>query len=243
VKKRGSEKASWFVGWLDPDGKRRCKSCGPGAVGKRAAEKEKDRIHSELVTGTYQSAARKTWQDFRREYEEKIAAAMGHRTRRVTLDSLDHFERLSAPQKVGVVKTQTLDDFRLKRSKEKGRRRGDVISPASVNKELRHLRAALAVAVEWGYLAKRPKVRMLKEPKKLPRYVTPEHFAAVYKACDKARLPGRLPVRGGGLVAGFPGLRLHDRVALLGSARPGPRRPRPRRRLRRHPGRGQQGRP
>ena len=189
VKKVGEDRASWYVGWLDPEGKRRCKSCGPGARGKRDAEKEKDRIHSELVTGTYESAARKMWAAFRQEYEEKIAAGMDARTRRVTLDSLDHFERLAAPARVGVIKTQTLDDFRLKRSREKGRRKGDAISPATVNKELRHLRAVLNVAVEWGYLKKSPKVRMLKEPKKLATYVTPEHFAAIYHACDKARLP------------------------------------------------------
>ena len=37
VKKVGAEKASWYVGWLDPEGKRRCKSCSPGTVGKKAA--------------------------------------------------------------------------------------------------------------------------------------------------------------------------------------------------------------
>jgi integrase len=34
---------------------------------------------------------------------------------------------------------------------------------------------------------------MLKEPKKLPRYVTPEDFTKIYKACDKAKRPGGLP--------------------------------------------------
>ena len=38
-----------------------------------------------------------------------------------------------------------------------------------------------------------PKIRMLKEPKKLARYVTADHFAALYKACDAARLPKGLP--------------------------------------------------
>lgn len=34
---------------------------------------------------------------------------------------------------------------------------------------------------------------MVREAKKLPRYVTPEHFAAIYKACDVARMPRGLP--------------------------------------------------
>jgi hypothetical protein len=31
VKKHGTKKASWYVGWIDPEGKRRCQSCGPVA--------------------------------------------------------------------------------------------------------------------------------------------------------------------------------------------------------------------
>ncbi len=64
------------------------------------------------------------------------------------------------------------------------------MSPATVNKDLRHLKAALRVAHEWGYLATVPKFRIVKEPYKLPIYVTPDHFAEIYnKACDLARLP------------------------------------------------------
>jgi hypothetical protein len=35
VKKYGDDKASWYVGWIDPAGKRKCKSCGGGKKGKR----------------------------------------------------------------------------------------------------------------------------------------------------------------------------------------------------------------
>ncbi len=34
VKKVGEDAASWYVGWYDPKGKKRCKSCGPGPRGK-----------------------------------------------------------------------------------------------------------------------------------------------------------------------------------------------------------------
>ena len=34
---------------------------------------------------------------------------------------------------------------------------------------------------------------MLKEPEKLPRFITPEHFADIYGACDSARYPNDLP--------------------------------------------------
>jgi len=63
------------------------------------------------------------------------------------------------------------------------------VSPATVNKELRHIKAALRLAFEWSYLAQLPRVRMQKAPTKLATYVTGEHFAAIYQACDKATFP------------------------------------------------------
>jgi integrase len=69
--------------------------------------------------------------------------------------------------------------------------RTDTISPATVNKDLRHLKAILNVANEWGYLIAMPKIRMLKEPGRLPRFVTTEHFAALYRAADKAKRPSK----------------------------------------------------
>ncbi len=65
----------------------------------------------------------------------------------------------------------------------------DTVTTASVNADLRNLKAALTVAVEWGYLKEMPKVRLLSEVKPLVLFVTPEHFAALYRACDHARLP------------------------------------------------------
>lgn len=67
------------------------------------------------------------------------------------------------------------------------------VSPATVNKELRHIRAVLRIAHEWKYLPEVPKIRMLREPSKLPRYVTPDHFRAIYSACKEARFPKELP--------------------------------------------------
>ena len=79
VQKKGEDKASWYVGWFDPEGKNRCKSCGPGSRGHNLAEKEQRRIEAELLTGTYQSNAKKTWADFRREYEEKVLPGLAVR--------------------------------------------------------------------------------------------------------------------------------------------------------------------
>ena len=48
----------------------------------------------------------------------------------------------------------------------------------------------MRAAHEWGYLPKLPRVKMLREPEKLPQYVTPEHFATIYQqGCPLAVMP------------------------------------------------------
>lgn len=194
VQKHGAEKAAWRVGWYDPEGKRKSKGCGAGALGKSTARKLREKIVAELLEGTYRrSNDKRTWQEFRGEFEQRIADHMEPRTRRVTLEAIRHFERLIKPKFMRAVKTQTIDDFIAIRRTEAGQYKGDTLSPASVNKELRHLKAALRISKEWGYLVDVPKFRMLKEPGKLPTFVTGEHFAAIYKACESARLPADQP--------------------------------------------------
>ncbi len=190
---RGKKNATWIVYWNDPDGKRRSKSCGPGREGWRLAEKERQRLHGELVTGTYEDAKGGAWADFRVEYEAKILSGKDAGTRRCTVQAVKHFERIVKPARLTSIRTQTIDDYIATRRRERGKKKGDTVSPATVNKELRHLKAVLRIANEWGYLPKLPKVRMLKEPRKLIRYVTGEHFAAIYKACKVATMPHGLP--------------------------------------------------
>jgi hypothetical protein len=73
VKKVGSESASFYVGFFDPTGRKRCRSCGPGASGMRAANKLREKIAAELLTGTFEDPGRKTWDEFRQEYEANPA--------------------------------------------------------------------------------------------------------------------------------------------------------------------------
>ena len=150
-----------------PDGGRNSKTIGS----ESRAEKFRRKIEGELAAGIYETKSRKSWVAFREEYEQKIAAGMKPDTRRVTLDALRHFERLCKPKRMETIKTQIIDSFVAKRRVEAGKKKGDFVSPSTINKELRHLKPVLGLAHEWGYLGKRPRFRMLKEPCKLPRYI------------------------------------------------------------------------
>ena len=70
-KKLGTAKCPWSVGWNDPDRKRRSKRIGSRSV----AEKYRRKLEGQLEAGTYQSVERKTWADFRQEYERTPNAA------------------------------------------------------------------------------------------------------------------------------------------------------------------------
>src|SRR5262249_37556362 len=154
--------APYYVGWYDPDGRRHSQSCGTGFQGKKKAERLRNKIDNDLMSGNYQKNSRKLWPDFRREYETRVLAGLAVATGLQSAISLDHFERIVKPIRVFAIGTAHVDDFTAARRKERGRKKGEPISPASVNKDLRHIKAALKVAFEWGYLPAVPKVRMEK---------------------------------------------------------------------------------
>jgi integrase len=193
VKKVGEAAASWYVGWFTLEGKKRCKSCGPGARGHDLAEKERKKIEAQLITGTYEDKRRETWKEFCAVYRAKVLEGMRVRNREPTDHAIRQFERVIGPGKMFAIKTATIDEYVARRRKERGVKKGSTISVATINKELRHLRAVLRKAARWGYLPKAPDFDFLKEAKKLPVYVPPEDFAKLYAACDSARLPRDLP--------------------------------------------------
>ena len=181
VEQRGEDKAAWYVFWNDPEGRRRMQSCGPGKIGRTAANKLADTIHSQLVTGTYNAKTKKTWTDFRKDFEAKIVDGFEASSRSAIRQSLDAFERVAKPKMVSAITTEFVDKFITERKKDDGIRKAKV-SPATVNKDLRYVRLVMNIAHEWGLIARVPRIRFLKESKLLPTNVPPEHFAAIYAA-------------------------------------------------------------
>lgn len=192
VRTLGADKAPWYVEWLDPAGKKRCKSCGPGSEGKKSAGKLRRKVEAQLIEGTYDDASKRTWAEFREQYDSRVLEGMDPGTRAATRVVLDHFERVIHPVRMVGITSKTIADYVAKRRKANGR--GErLLSKATINKELRHLRAILRKAHRWGYLSRVPEFEFLKCVKKLPTYMPPEHFAKVYRTCDAATQPKDLP--------------------------------------------------
>ena len=159
-KQKLGDKCPWSVGWLDPDGKRKSKRVGSHS----GAEKFQRKMEGQLAAGVYQGETRKQWKAFKEEYESKIADGMAASTRQVTLEALAHFERIVGPSRLDTIRTQRIDEYVSTRRTEAGKKKNSTVSPATINKELRHLKSVLRIAHDWGYLPTIPKVRMLKEP-------------------------------------------------------------------------------
>ena len=104
-------------------------------------------------------------------------------------DTLNHFERIIRPKRLAGIKTGTIDEYVAARRVEPNRKNGQPVSPATINKELRTIRAVLRKAVRWGYLARAPEFEFLREPGRLITYLPPEDFGTIYAACDAARWP------------------------------------------------------
>ncbi len=221
VAKHGKDKASWYVKWDEPDGSRRMKSCGPGKKGKRNADRMAERIEAEILTGTYNRTSGKLWTEFRKEYDQRVLAGLGASTRLTVKISLDKFtEVLNLKNKtLEAISPDRLAEFVAARRTHRGMRRGSKVSPATINRDLRHIKAALRQAHEWEYIERVPRFRLEKEPKTLKRYITPEHFADVYAACDGATEPAefRSPPdwwRGLFVMAQMTGWRISELLAL-----------------------------
>jgi integrase len=198
--KLGDKDCPWSTGWYDPDGKRKSKTMGS----KSAADSHRRKVEGQLAAGVYNDPGRQQWEKFETEIESKLLAGMEYRTRETTQLAIDHFKRIVKPVRMATITTKTIADYvaarRLERkirpkgeskrkNKSKATKEIPFISPTTINKELRTLRAILRKAARWGFLAKAPEFEFLREPGKLPTYINPEDFATLYAKCGAATRP------------------------------------------------------
>lgn len=176
-------KAAWHVAWYEGR-KKRSKKVGT----KKAAREYQSRLESAMNSDEFSGAVRSTWQEVRSEYMTAVMATRREGTRVQARIALDHLERILAPTTLADITRQTLTEFAAARSKEKNRS-GNRLSRATINKDLRQIRAFLHEAVRRKYLFKCPEIPFLKESKRIPTYITPEVFGKLYAACEVATEP------------------------------------------------------
>jgi integrase len=188
-KKKHGDKAPWFVGWYW-EGKKESQSFRL----KTEAKKYRRQLEGEVAAGIYRSPSKMTWQEFRGEYEFKVASHLQPRSVVEVKTSLNHFERIIKPVFLRSITTKTIDMYITQRRKERGRKPESTVAPHTIKKETAAIQAALNVALDWGYIDQVPKFRKIKVFEAIPRPVTLEHFDDIYQAAEVARMPRGLPV-------------------------------------------------
>lgn len=167
---------SYAVQWRDPKtGKVKTEAVGTDSA---RARDRMGQIRQALNEGTFRTIARKSWDEFVREHLATLAD-LAEATREEEARALKKFESICHPLSVNVVDYSMLELYANNRL-ESG------VSPATCNKELRHIRKALNRAVKRGYLAECPfKAGGLfkSENQPEPAFVKPEDFALMLAAC------------------------------------------------------------
>ena len=168
----------WYLRWWEPtgDGKWKEKWRSTRTKLKKDAERQRRQLERELDNGR-QSNSEILWEDFCELFLQKHAAQKPKSTYGFYERGLRMLTRISKPKRLCDVDHGTLEDFASARSKE-------VDSHATVNRDLRHIRAALKWAKRRGLLVNVPDFGgiLLREDRKKPTIMPVDDFLALVVA-------------------------------------------------------------
>ena len=170
-------KADWYVGWYQGRS-RRAKKVGTKTEARAYQARLETAANADEFTGTIKT----NWETVRQEYETDVMATRRRGTQVQSRIALDHVERILSPGTVADITRPLLTKFAAARIKEG-------VAKATVNKDLRTLRAFLREAAKRKYIFRCPEIPFLKAPSKVPTFVSPEVFAQLYAACHVATEP------------------------------------------------------
>jgi integrase len=188
IRREGKRGTAYRLRWIDP----RTGRWASEAAGRDQAyaRLRRDQIKIELRDGLSGKCKAVGITDLADRLDSLMAGRSAY-TISKTQDSLRLLDTLTGAKVIAAVDRGSIMDFRAKRLA------GDS-APATVNKDLRQIRAALSYAVDAGLLRANPLLRwrglMLREPEKQVRVIEEKEFAALLKACDNPALKALLEV-------------------------------------------------
>lgn len=178
----------WYLRWweLKPDGKawREVWKSSKTTV-KREAEEQRRRVEQELDQGRRPDADM-PWEDFKAEFLDKHVSRKGSHSVIAYRQCLKLFTDAVKPTRLGDVTLAILEDYC-------NARLDAMIAPATVNKELRHVRAAIRWACKREYVGRVPDFGsvFVRVEQKQPEIIPEADFLAMVAAIPKAELKHR----------------------------------------------------
>jgi integrase len=187
-RREGKRGTAYRLRWIDPrTGRWASEACGRDQAYARL---RRDQIKQELREGLSGKCPTVSITDL----AERLDALMAGRsasTVNKTADSLRLLDSLTGANAIAAIDRGAVMAFRAKRL-------AGGVAAATVNKDLRQIRAALSYAVDAGLLRANPLLRwrglMLPEPENRVRVVEENEFAELLKACDNPTLKALLEV-------------------------------------------------
>jgi integrase len=169
---------SYYICWYGADGRQRLKAVGKD---RRLAVELRKRKEMELNSGLVGDPAPVSFKAFVAEHEQVTEGQVAATTLVSQMDALGVLEELAAPHRLTDIDLRAVEKFVAARCK--------VVSPATVNKDLRTLRAIFAKAVKRGYLKENPfdGVKKLREPERSIRILSLEEIDKLLAAASSLR--------------------------------------------------------
>ncbi|MCA8985374.1 MAG: site-specific integrase [Planctomycetaceae bacterium] len=175
----------WYLRWWEyseelGQWKERWKSTRTSV--KKKAEELRRELERELDGGKVHESEL-SWKDFVELFMERHAARKPLTTQDAYRKSLDIFTKLGRARRLQEVTHAVLEDFATARLKQG-------MAPATANRDLRHLRAALKWARRRGYISEAPDFHglFIKEDRKKPAVIPEEDFLAMVRALRSSDL-------------------------------------------------------
>lgn len=121
---------------------------------------------------------KKTWMEFVEEFFTYSKAKKRPTTHTIDRYAINTFTNIVKPYKIIQLTPQQIEQWERERLKS--------VSPAQVNKELRHLKSALSKAVQWKYINENPAkyVKQSKIPKNPPKFLSKKEIKKLISAAD-----------------------------------------------------------
>jgi len=150
-------RTSYYVCWYGADGRQRHKAVGSD---KRLAAELRQKKEVELNSGVVGDPVAISFKAFVTEHKQVTEGRLAPATLASQMGALKVLEDLVGPQRLTDIDSRAVEKFVSARCK--------AVSPATVNKDLRTLRAIFAKAVKRGYLKENPfdGAEKLREPER-----------------------------------------------------------------------------
>lgn len=157
----------------------------PEARTKYQAQEAEKRIRDEVFEGKFgQTQSKVKFAEFAKdEYLTWAASKRSINMDRIHVKTLTSFFGSTALADISQI---TIERFKRQRCSTMSQR-GALLKPASVNRELACLSKLLALARDNGFLAKVPKIKMLREDNQRTRYLSPDEETQLMKSLETSR--------------------------------------------------------